>query len=45
MKKDINKEFDIDFILSKEVICNYTKEIFQNLYKKEQSIGKKNCLY
>ena len=44
MKKDINKEFDIDFILSKEVICNYTKEIFQNLYKKEQSIGKKELL-
>ena len=44
MKKDINKEFDIDFILSKEVICNYTKEIFQNLYKKEQSIGKKALL-
>ncbi|MDN9725113.1 DUF4004 family protein [Clostridioides difficile] len=44
MKKDINKEFDIDFILSKEVICNYNKEIFQNLYKKEQSIGKKELL-
>ncbi|EGT4598802.1 YhbD family protein [Clostridioides difficile] len=44
MKKDINKEFDIDFILSKEVICNYTKEIFQNLYNKEQSIGKKELL-
>ncbi|HCQ6371036.1 TPA: YhbD family protein [Clostridioides difficile] len=44
MKKNINKEFDIDFILSKEVICNYTKEIFQNLYKKEQSIGKKELL-
>ena len=44
MKKDINKEFDIDFILIKEVICNYTKEIFQNLYKKEQSIGKKELL-
>ncbi|HBF0683414.1 TPA: YhbD family protein [Clostridioides difficile] len=44
MKKDINKGFDIDFILSKEVICNYTKEIFQNLYKKEQSIGKKELL-
>ncbi|NMS88385.1 YhbD family protein [Clostridioides difficile] len=44
MKKDTNKEFDIDFILSKEVICNYTKEIFQNLYKKEQSIGKKELL-
>ncbi|AXU28960.1 TPA: YhbD family protein [Clostridioides difficile] len=44
MKKDINKEFDIDFILSKEVICNHTKEIFQNLYKKEQSIGKKELL-
>lgn len=28
MKKDINKEFDIDFIFSKEVICNYIKEIF-----------------
>ncbi len=37
MKKDINKEFDIDFILSKEVICNYTKEIFQNLYKKSKA--------
>ncbi|HBF6215202.1 TPA: YhbD family protein [Clostridioides difficile] len=44
MKKDINKEFDIDFILSKEVICNYTKEIFKNLYNKEQSIGKKELL-
>ncbi len=44
MKKDINKEFDIDFIFSKEVICNYTKEIFQNLYNKEQSIGKKELL-
>lgn len=44
MKKDTNKEFDIDFILSKEVICNYTKEIFQNLYKKEQNIGKKELL-
>ncbi|MCC0648098.1 YhbD family protein [Clostridioides sp. ZZV15-6598] len=43
-KKDTNKEFDIDFIFEKEAICNYTKEIFQNLYKKEQSIGKKELL-
>lgn len=40
VEKKSNKEFSLDFLIEKKVICSYTKEIFESVYEKDRSIGK-----
>ncbi|MEF9992495.1 MAG: DUF4004 family protein [Romboutsia sp.] len=43
-KKEIKREFSMDFIIDKNAISNYTKEVFYNIYKSSKEIGKKELL-
>lgn len=40
VEKKSKKEFSVDFLIEKKVICNYTKEIFESIYEKDRLIGK-----
>lgn len=42
-KKD-NKQFNIDYLIEKNVISNYSKEIFKAIYKDQEIIEKKELL-
>ncbi|MGL5314279.1 MAG: DUF4004 family protein [Peptostreptococcaceae bacterium] len=44
VEKKSNKEFELDFLLEKNIISNNTKDLFINIYKKTNKIGKKELL-
>lgn len=43
-KKESEKELSMNFIIDKNAISTYTKEVFYNIYKSNKEIGKKELL-